>query len=401
LRIGIAALSSIPGQGGGLDIYTRQLVEALAVYPPGFDIVVLVSTESLPYWTGRKWPAHVSFIELQDLEPRRSLLQRAGRHLRRELRLATPPEYGEPYLARQIDEIGLSLVHYPGTVIRPLSLKLRCLLGFADLQQEYYPEYFTKAELEWRAGSYRASVDKAIHVIAPSSYTRDSLIAKYGTPADKISVIPYGIPQDLARRRSDEIERVHLKYGLPAEYVYYPANPWPHKNHARLMAALRIVHERWGETPWLVLTGRLADERRDALSMAIAAGVEERVLDLGFIPSEDLPALYSAASALVFPSLFEGFGLPLIEAMACGCPIVAAESTAIPEITGGAALLFDPLQTEQIAGAIHRVMTDEELRTHLVKEGLRFAEGYRWPRIISRLVQVYNKVGTLGANRSQ
>ena len=129
------------------------------------------------------------------------------------------------------------------------------------------------------------------------------------------------------------------------------------------MAALRIYRERYGECPWLVLTGRLRGERREAMSLAIAAGVEDRVMDLAFVEPADLPALYSAAELMVFPSLFEGFGIPLVEAMACGCPIAAADATTIPEITNGAALLFDPLDSDQMAEAIHRALNDADLET--------------------------------------
>jgi glycosyltransferase involved in cell wall biosynthesis len=109
------------------------------------------------------------------------------------------------------------------------------------------------------------------------------------------------------------------------------------------------------------------------------------------VPQEDLHVLYSAASALVFPSLFEGFGIPLIEAMACGCPIAAARATSIPEVTNGSALLFDPLSPEDIADAIHAVLTDRGLRTDLAARGYRQVQPFDWKAIVPRLARIYEE----------
>lgn len=182
-----------------------------------------------------------------------------------------------------------------------------------------------------------------MHVIAPSEFTRQSLVEKYDVPADKISLLPVGLSDRFRRAQAGETDSMRLRYDLPDDFIFYPANPWQHKNHARLMAALRIYQDRYNEAPYLVLSGRLPNERRDFISLAIASGIEDRVTDLGFVSSEDIRALYSAATMMVFPSLFEGFGIPLIEAMASGCPIAGANATTVPEITNGAALLFDPL----------------------------------------------------------
>jgi glycosyltransferase involved in cell wall biosynthesis len=392
LRIGLAVMThSRLGHGGGLDIYARSLTEALADYDPANDYVVLSYAADENAWAHRQWPANVSFVKLHTVEPRQPWHVRAGRRAARSVGLPAPAHYGEPYLARQIDGLGLDLIHYPCTEIAPLSLQTTCVLGFSDMQHEYYPQFFTQADLELRAKTYRPSVDKAVSVIAPSGYTRHTLVERYGTPPGKVEVIAHGLAESFRRASVEGVERTRLKYGLPKEYLYYPANPWPHKNHARLMAALRILRERYGGTPALALSGRVANEPRDAMQLAVAAGVDEFVCDLGFVPPEDLAPLYSGATMLVFPSLFEGFGLPLLEAMACGCPIAAADATAIPDCVGQAALLFDPFDPSAIAEAIHSLRTDADLRTSLSAQGLERARQYHWRDIVPQIVEVYHK----------
>ncbi len=391
-RFGIALFGSQLGRAGGTDIYARSLVAGLAAHASSHTFHVLIHSGEEKGWAHHSWPKHVVFTRLVDAEPRRSLDRRAVRRLRRSLGLPVPPQYGEPYLARQIAELGLDLVHYPRTLIYPLSIATPCVLTFFDMQHEYYPQFFTEDELAARARTYRPSVEKAVHLIVPSDYTRRTLQEKYAVPFEKMSLVPVGISDTFRRREAAEIERVRAKYRLPDEFIFYPANPWQHKNHARLMAALRIYRERYGECPRLVLTGRLHGERRDALSLALAAGVEDRVIDLAFVEPADLPALYSAATLMVFPSLFEGFGMPLVEAMACGCPIAAADATTIPEITKGAALLFDPLDAGQMAEAIHRALHDADLRQALVAQGTAQSPRFAWEAIVPQLIAVYERV---------
>jgi glycosyltransferase involved in cell wall biosynthesis len=391
MRIGVAAMGSRLSSSGGTAVYTHNLVEALADYDQRHTYVVLVNENDVNVWTYRQWPVHMRFVPLRAVEPRQPLVVRAWRRLRHILGLPVPPRYGEPYLARQIDALGLDLIHFPRTIVYPLSVKTLCVLTFFDLQQEYYPEFFTQAELEARARTYKPSVEKARHVIVPSNYTRQSLIDKYNVSDDKMSLVPVGLPDGFHRASVVEVDGVKSKYQLPDQFVLYPANPWPHKNHARLMAALRIYQNRYGQVPPLVLSGRLSNERRDATLLAVAAGVEDQIIDLGFVPQEDLPSLYSAATMMVFPSLFEGFGIPLVEAMACGCPIAAANATAIPECVNGAALLFDPFDPGAIVDAIHRLLGDQVLRESLVKQGYQQLGRYDWKTIVPRLVSIYEQ----------
>jgi glycosyltransferase involved in cell wall biosynthesis len=392
LRIGIYAVEWTIGGSGGIAVYTRYLVEALAEYDKTSIYIVLVNAKYVDIWTYRQWPTNIRFVQLLEVEPRQPIYKRIIRQLYHELRLPVPVQYGESYIGRQIESLGLELIHYPNTLIYPLSITTPCILTFFDLQHEYYPQFFTPAELDYRARTYRPSVEKAIHIIVPSKYTRQTLIEKYSVPLDKMSFVPVGLIKSFQRPEKGKIDQVKAKYNLPEKFIFYPANPWPHKNHACLMAALRIYQEKYGRPPELVLSGRLQNKVWDAKQLAIAAGVEENIIDLGFVPFEDLPALYSAATLMVFPSLFEGFGIPLVEAMACGCPIAAANATAIPECVNNAALLFDPFDPGAIAEAVHQLINDQTLRHTLMERGYQQLGRYDWKLIVSQLLQIYKRV---------
>jgi glycosyltransferase involved in cell wall biosynthesis len=330
-------------------------------------------------------------VVLSQSEARQAPLARMWRRVRH------PTRNAEQHLARQLEVDKVDVLHYPGTTVAPLTVNLPCVVTFFDLQHEYHPEFFTPAELALRAQTYRPSVEKAVRVIAPSHYTDRSLVEKSAAPADKLAVIPVGIPNDLRPPTRQEILRVREEYGLPDCYLYYPANPWPHKNHARLMAALRC----YGEPPLMVLSGRLRGEVRDAMQLAVAAGVERHVKDLGFVPALDLPALYGGARAMIFPSLFEGFGMPLLEAMAYGCPVAAANATAIPECVGEAGVLFDPLDPAAIAEAINKVVNDESLRRRLVQLGLDRLSSYQWRNLVPKIFEVYRQAADQGGDEQR
>ena len=393
LRVGIAALSSSLGRGG-LDVYVRELVSALAEYAVEHNYFVFINVDS-EEWQFRQWPKNICFV--CDEVPHTSYYLRLFEwKLFRKKRILFQ-DLNQYVLTKkfqhQIGKYQIDFLHYPATIIWPLQLNVRCILTFFDMQHEYYPEFFTKKQLRSRSAIYRPSVEKAERIIVPSSYTYDTLIEKYEIPVEKISLLPVGISASLRRAPSEDIERVVSKYNLPQNYIFYPANPWLHKNHAVLMATLRIYREKYDTELQLVLTGRIKNTVSISKYMAVAAGADKQIFDLGFIPLEDMPALYSGASLMIFPSLFEGFGIPLLEAMACGCPIAAANATSIPEVVWDAARLFDPMQPVEIAEAIHDVLSNPDFAKDLIKRGLRRVKLFYWSKIIQNLERIYADVG--------
>jgi len=173
---------------------------------------------------------------------------------------------------------------------------------------------------------------------------------------------------------------------------------WPHKNHSRLVEALAQVEE---DDLHLVLTGQGYGREPQLLAQAERLGVERRLCHLGYLPSDMLPALYRAAEAVVFPSLYEGFGSPPLEAMACGCPVASSQAGALGETTGPATLGLDPRSPESIANAIDRVTRESDLRERLRDRGLRHAATFTWQACAQRHDAVYERVGATSPSRTR
>jgi hypothetical protein len=183
--------------------------------------------------------------------------------------------------------------------------------------------------------------------------------------------------------------------------VLYPANTWHHKNHSRLIEALAHYRGRYGEELTLVLTG-VSREGQAGLESAIEShGLKELVRMLDYVSRDDLPSLYAGAACLIFPSLFEGFGIPLVEAMRVGCPIAASNVTSIPEIVGDAGVLFDPLDPADISRALAAILRDPAMATELARRGRARAELFSASRTAERTLELFERVGREGRTRGR
>jgi glycosyltransferase involved in cell wall biosynthesis len=215
----------------------------------------------------------------------------------------------------------------------------------------------------------------------------------YGVAESKIDVVPLGI-DDSFMVISDEqlLESARTRFGFERPFLYYPAATWPHKNHLTLLSAVSVLQERYGFDGDLVLTGVTKQHHEKIYSEIQRLGLQKRVRLMGYLPYGDLPLVYNLARLMVFPSLFEGFGIPLLEAMACGCPVACSNTTSLPEVAGDAAVQFDPLSPEDMAAAIWSVWSDESLRQDLKQRGVERAARFTWEETARRTVGTYRKV---------
>lgn len=247
-------------------------------------------------------------------------------------------------------------------------------------RQQHYFRYLVPAVLR-----------RSQAIVSGSENTKNDLIAFYGIELGKVHVVPDGLDASQYRVGIDAT-RVTRKYTL-GPYLLYVGNLLPHKNLQRLLNAFAAVSKRFPHT--LVIAGKKDPRYYPALEAETKAlGLEEKVSFLDYVPSEELPALYAGADLFILPSLYEGFGLPILEAMACGTPVIASRTSSLPEVAGEAALLVDPHDVEEFAGAMEAVLSDPWVREDLRLKGLEQAKRFSWERTAKTTLEILLEVGS-------
>lgn len=380
MKVVLNLLEFNPGAMGGIETYIRNVLSRLATSDSSSSWTVVCNDSTAKYFA-----AIDSRIDLKIIVNRRRSFPRLTRSLLRNIT-------GIDLLAKSIERLGADVVHNPLTNVRPLALTTPSVLTFYDMQHEYYPEMFSPRELLRRKAKYEKAVLLADRIIAISEHVKLSLVEKYGVSADKIDVVYLGCGAEYRMLGdSGRFDALKQKYRLDRPFMYYPAATWPHKNHRNLLAAVRILKEQGSFDGDLVLTGIAMQAHSELLEEIERLGLTDRVKVLGYLPYEDLPCLYNMARLLVFPSLFEGFGIPLVEAMACGCPVVCSGVTSIPEVIGDAGMLFDPLSPADIAEKVLTVWNSQEMRNGMRGKGLERAKLFNWDDMARKTLDVYRK----------
>ncbi len=337
MRVGISLLTLAPSDLGGSETYARQLTRALA------------SMGTLEY--SAFVPAHAADAAggLPAVEVQESRVATRGP-------ARIPAMAVSALRSRDVKSTleHLDAVHYALTVPLPRT-ELPTVVTLHDVQHRDLPDFFGPARRSFRRIAYDRAAQTATAVIVTSEFVRQRAVELLELDPTRVHVVPHGIDHTLFRPGDDERE----------PFILYPARPWPHKNHARLLEAFTELRETRPRLRLILTGGDL--ERLDPLP--------EGVTRLGSVSSERVAALYRRAACLVFPSLYEGFGLPPLEAMACGCPVAAADAGAIPEVCGDAAVLFDPTDVSSIAAGI---LEADERSDELREKGLARAAQFSW-----------------------
>ncbi|HZV82402.1 MAG TPA: glycosyltransferase family 1 protein [Geobacteraceae bacterium] len=266
-----------------------------------------------------------------------------------------------------------------------------------DLIPFVFPETMAAQPLPVRVG-WRMNFNKlkqSTACIAISAATRDDLVRTFGVPAERIKVIHPGIDHTLFNldNAADHNRQRQLlaTLGINGRFLLYVGDSEPRKNLKRVLEALVGI----SADVKLVLAGKRAPTDSRLQSWIQELHLEDRVLTPGFVADADLPLLYGAATAFIFPTLYEGFGFPLVEAMACGCPVVTSNLSSMPEVAGGAGLLVDPLSVDEIRNAIRQLTVDRELRQNLTAAGLRRAADFSWTRSATETLDFLRGVGSV------
>jgi glycosyltransferase involved in cell wall biosynthesis len=258
------------------------------------------------------------------------------------------------------------------------------LVTVHDLGYLHFPQAHPWQQRFYLDLSTRWSVRVSAHVLADSAATKADLVARYGTPPDKVTVAYPGRDETMSPVLDPaEIEAVKARHGIVGDYFLYVGTLQPRKNLARLVKAFAALKPDASPAPaerrtLLVLAGKRGWLYDDLFKLVSRLGLDGRVLFPGYVPDEDKAALMGGALAFVFPSLYEGFGLPVLEAQACGCPVITSTTSSLPEVAGDGALLVDPRDTRAIAMAMERVASDLALREGLIERGLAHVRQFSW-----------------------
>jgi glycosyltransferase involved in cell wall biosynthesis len=287
------------------------------------------------------------------------------------------------------------VLHVPA-MLAPIRSSLPIVVNIHDLAIIRFPRKFRRWHRTFTGYLLPRVVRSATAIVSLSEATKADLIELLGVPPDRISVIPCGISDSFAPLAADDahLSAVRERYNLPEDYAITVGAIEPRKNLPRLLRAFDSLRRGRPEFRDVTLlhvgpAGWLASDVSHTIS---ELGLQERVRFLGYVPNDDLSALYQLARVSVYPSLFEGFGLPVLEAMASGCPVVTSSCSSMPEVAGGAAVLVDPLSEESIADGLARVWGDDRLRESLIARGRARAARFTWASVARETMQLYDRV---------
>jgi glycosyltransferase involved in cell wall biosynthesis len=269
---------------------------------------------------------------------------------------------------------------------------LKCVVTIHDLGYEYLPQYHQWPGRLYLNRTTEFAAKHATHLIAVSEFTKQDLIGKLGVPADRITVVYESVDIAQNQRPSDTaMASVKDKYHLDKPYILFVGSIQPRKNLVRLIEAFAQLKDKYPDLQ-LVLAGGQGWLSDDIYAAPARLGVADRVKFLGYVSESDKPALYAAAEATALVSLFEGFGLPVLESMACGTPVIAANSSSLPEVVGQAGLQVNPTSVPAIADGLDRLLSQPQLKAKLVEAGYQQVKKFSWTQAARQTLEIFEKV---------
>jgi glycosyltransferase involved in cell wall biosynthesis len=287
----------------------------------------------------------------------------------------------------------VDLFHAPHYVVPPLSTA-PVVVTIHDCIHLRFPQYLpNRAALYYARTMMTLAAKRARRVLTVSQASKDDILHYLHVPADKVEVIHNAIDMRLAGEPTqEEVQRVRERFLLTAPFVLYTGNIKPHKNVDRLIEAFSILRQRSAEDVKLLIIGDEISKYPNLRRLVHRFQLHQHVRFLGFVPDATLSVLYRLASVFVFPSLYEGFGLPPLEAMAAGAPVITSNVSSLPEVVGDAAILIDPMDAGAIASAMAQVLGDPKLRDDLIRRGRERVKAFSWTRSVARVRQVYGEL---------
>jgi len=301
-----------------------------------------------------------------------------------------------PWLAARLR---LDLIHSPLYVI-PFAARVPTVVTVHDLTVFLFPHHFRPRDRWYKRAFIPPSLRRCVSIIADSQATRRDLLRLFDVPETKVEVVYPGIDLDFLEASAnsfseEEAEQFRHRYHLAHRYILYVGTLEPRKNIARLLEAFAQIGERTGRGYQLVIAGRPGWFYEGIERTISQLGLTPTVRFTGYVPDSDLPMLYRLADLFVYPSLYEGFGFPPLEAMACGTPVITSNVSSLPEVVGDAAVLVDPTNVEALSAAMMEVLRDPEQAEELKVRGQERARTFTWERAARETEEVYERAGRM------
>lgn len=365
MHIGFDAHSIGAGLGGN-ETYASNLIEALADVDTQNRYTLYVTKQEAVDRYAHRW-ANVSVRKTLPHTP----LIRIPLTLAAELR------------RRPVDILH---VQYTAPPLAPCDT----VVMIHDLSFEHLPETFKRRSWMQMRLTVRRTARAASHVVTDSEYSRQDILRTYRLPPERVTTTPLAASSNF---RPTNDERVLEKYGVSGDYILAVGSIQPRKNIARLIRAYTLMRSQHdGRVPKLVVAGKNAWLFKETIRAAAISSASDNILFTGYVPESELPALYTGALCFAYPSFFEGFGIPLLEAMRCGTPTIASDRTCFPEVVGDASLMIDPFDEQSIADALWRMISDAALREQLRSRGFVQSSLFDWQQTARLTLDVYDQV---------
>lgn len=387
MTIAINLLWLLRKEGSGSFVYIQNLLDGFLKIDKQNKYYLLVNWYN--YWRLKERYKKNSNVEIKVIDIRRDFIFNPIRAILKLIAKINGEDAIKEEVIRKeiqlfIDKKNIDILFFPSTMIYPRNLRnVKIIIVIYDLQHEYFPYNFSETELAQRKKDYQYTVNNSNHVIAISEYTKKTIIEKYNTDSNKISVTYLGVGTNKCKK-SD--------LSLPSDFIFYPATIWRHKNHLMLIRALKELEPDFPGLN-LIFTGAIKDAglKKEIDNSISLYGLSNKVKHLGYVSDADLVCIYQKAKIMVFPSAFEGFGLPIIEAFKYGVPVVAADNTSIREIVGETGLLFENDNLRALVECVKRIIQNQNLKEKLIKNGLQKAGTFTWEDTARKTLIVFNK----------
>jgi len=389
LRIAIDLTPLQPGgKNGGAKILTLTLLQQLQYLSPRSHFLLLTAAwncdELCQYENERVRCYQVADWPLQKYLEERQFISLLSRQLPRKIK-------SKLFKQSILKARNINVLFCPFTSTERCEKGIPVVSIFYDFQHLEYPDFFSSKERDHRTRFLQKAVEDSSAIACISDFTRQSLFKYFNPQQTHISVVPIAIHQRWSGLRETEVQQQLAILNLESSnYAFYPANYWPHKNHRFLLKAYQSYLAKFPNSDLnFVFTGSLEEEERMLQAEATNMGLRDRVRFLGFLNEQQLEAIWRGCKCLVFPSLYEGFGIPLLEAMAFGKPVLSSNSGSLPEVGGDAALYFDPCNSHEFVKQLSIIENDKALCKNLVQKGHQNLKRFKPEAMAYRYLEIF------------